>query len=164
MAREFSVAAAIPAAIAAVGVGATVVALEFAAIAFVPPEGHPPAWTLVAAWAGACIVFMLGFLVLGIPAWLLAHYFKRRHWYDALLIGAILTGGTYFLWALPSSGFSYSGGGVDYVIDGHYTRAGLINAIGIAAEISIAGAAAGLTIWWIAYRPRKKRSSNLTGV
>jgi hypothetical protein len=103
---------------------------------------------------GALIVFLIGFIFLGVPAWFVAHYFDRRHWYDAVLIGAVLTSAVEFLWAFPSPHSSFGGGGVDLVVDGRYTVAGWFNAIKIAAAIGFGGAASGLTIWWLAYRKR----------
>jgi hypothetical protein len=143
----------VPAALAGVFVGATVVTLEFAVLFFAEPEPWSQQWILPAFWGAALIVFLMGFVFLGVPAWFAAGYFGRRHWYDAVIIGAILTGGAEFLWAYPSPHSSLSGS-VDLVVDGRYTFAGWLNAIKMAAAIGIGGAMSGLTIWWIAYRNR----------
>jgi len=123
----------VPAALAGVAVGATVVTLEFSVLFFSEPEQPSQFWILPAFWIGALIVFLMGFVFFGVPAWFAAHAFNRHHWYDAVLIGGVLTGGVEFLWSL-------------------LTEAGWFNAVKTAAAIGLGGAASGLTIWWIVYR------------
>lgn len=154
MAGELPNSVVVPAALAGVFIGATVVTLEFAVLFFSEPEPSSQWWILPAFWAVTLIVFLMGFIFLGVPAWFAAEYFHRRQWYDAVIIGAVLAGAAELLWALPSPHSSFGNGGVDLVIDGRYTVRGWINAIEMAAAISVGGAVSGLAIWWLAYRKR----------
>ena len=154
MARDLPNSVVVPAALAGVAVAATVVTLEFGVLFFSEPEPSSQLWILPAFWIGALTVFLMGFIIVGIPAWIVADYLGRRHWYDAVLIGALLTGAAEFLWAFSGIQSSSSVGGVDLIVDGRYTAPGWIYVFKMAAAIGVGGAAAGLTIWWMAYRKR----------
>jgi len=99
-------------------------------------------------------VFLTGFVVVGVPAWLAAHLLGRTHWYDAALIGSVLASASAFWFTFPSGNTSGSAGGVDLVVNGHFTRAGWLDALELAGIMASAGGAAGLTIWWFVYRSR----------
>jgi hypothetical protein len=99
-------------------------------------------------------VFLTGFVAVGVPAWLAAHLLGRTRWYDAALIGAVLASVSAFWFTFPSGNATGSAGGVDLVVNGHFTRAGWFDAVELAGIMASAGAAAGLTIWWLVYRPR----------
>jgi len=154
MAGELPNSVVIPAALAGLAVGATVVTLEFSVLFFSEPEPSSQLWILPTFWVGALIVFLIGFIFLGVPAWFAAHLLHRQNWYDAFLLGAVLAGGAEFLFSLPSPQSSSSVAGYDLVVSGRYTTAGWVYAFATTFAIAVAGGASGLTIWWIAYRKR----------
>lgn len=141
----------VPAALAGVAAGALTVT-----VALGMPDILRGDWgvlfMLTIVWVSVAAVFLMGFIVLGIPAWMLAHRLGRHGWGDGALIGAVLAGLAYFLFALPSAHSDYRGGGADLVIDGHYTIAGWISAVRGSAIMAIGGAISGLTIWYFVYR------------
>lgn len=97
-------------------------------------------------------MFLFGFVFLGVPAWTVAHYFGRTHWFDGTLIGALLSSIPSLLLTLPSGTTSASIGGKDMIVDGHFTPAGWWGELQLALIVAVAGAAAGWTIWRMVYR------------
>lgn len=98
-------------------------------------------------WLFAFGVFLMGFVMPGVPTWVAAHFLGRTHWYDGVIIGAFLASISEFLFTYPSRNSSGSAGGIDLVVNGHFTHAGWLNALELAGIMACAGAAAGLTIW-----------------
>ena len=140
------------AAILGIAAGATVAALEFVVLSIVDRSIQNDLATVILVWAVAFATIAIGFVCLGIPAWLVAHLLHRRHWYDALLIGALLAGGLEFYFQLPAAHSNFTVGNVFLAVGGRFTHAGLMNALGATAMAALMGAAAGLTIWRVAYR------------
>lgn len=145
----------VPAALAGVAVAAVVAVLGATLQDYLTAGNIPDLHWLVffiPLWIFACIVFLLGFLFLGIPAWFAAHYFHRTHWYDGAVIGAVLAAVSVFLFTLPTGTASASVGGFDLVVNGHFTPKGWMNALELTGIMAAAGATGGMVIWRMAYR------------
>jgi len=149
-----SIERAVLATLAGVAVGATVLVLEFVAPTFFDSYSGVLSrlQMLAGGWIIAFVVLSVGFVIVGLPVWVAAHHFQRRHWYDAVIVGGLLAGIGEFLFSLPAANSSYSAGGADLVLNGHYTAQGLSGALQTAVMMAVAGAFTGLTIWRIAYR------------
>ena len=90
--------------------------------------------------AYASVVYAVGLVCLGAPAWALLHWLGwRRNWHAALL-GAVLNFGA-LLVLLLSAGAGRPRAGLE-----------IAQNVAFAAMFAAAGAIVGSVIWWIAYR------------
>jgi hypothetical protein len=115
--------------------------------------------TLIGGSIFASVFFLIGLLTLGVPAWVALHVLGRRHWYDALMLGALLAFAATFaisyapyIFHGPGSDYSAWDGGKPTVVHYHLTAQGWRFLIEGAVGEAIAGAFAGLAVWRIAYR------------
>lgn len=106
--------------------GGAVTALLFSALAG-RAANAPGLFLLIFLFAS--MVFFIGLLVVGLPAWALANRLGRRNWYDGAIIGAVLAYAAFFLWILAAG------------------RATWIEAATISLPLAAAGAVSGLTVW-----------------
>jgi hypothetical protein len=151
----------VPAALAGIAVAAVVAVIGASAQDALATGRYPDLQLLISVpvlWLFAFGVFLMGFIILGVPSWIAAHLLGWTRWHDAVLIGALLASISEFLFTFPSGNASGSSGGVDLIVNGYLTQAGWLNAVGIAAIMAGAGAAAGFVIWWWVYRSDIARS------
>jgi hypothetical protein len=104
-------------------------------------------------------IFLVGLLVVGAPAWVLAHRFGYRRWYHAMALGGVLTFLTtfslntvpYLLPVDPGSGYSAGDSGGDTIVNGRLTAHGWSEGGRRSLALALAGAIVGLTVWYTAY-------------
>ena len=104
---------------------------------------------LVVAITGAHVLF------LGVPAFLLMHYFKRIRWWTAVIAGFVLACVPIGLWSWPlryassGSSSSHSSGGetIHTMIDGVPTKDGWLEYIYGCLFFGFLGALGGVSFW-----------------
>jgi hypothetical protein len=112
------------------------------------------------AFIASAVIWAIGLVVVGLPAWLYLHHRERRHWLWAVAVGAVLTFVAVFVIAMETNFFRgmagmYVGGGVDpsTLDDAQLASQEWQSAILASSVLSLIGMAVAFVVWRIAYRP-----------
>ena len=117
-------------------------------------------WPIGLLWfISSAVVWAMGLVAIGLPAWLYLHHRGRRHWLWAVSVGAALTFvavfviaiGTDFFWGM--SGFSVDGG-VDSaaLTESQLASRKWRNALLASFVLSVIGSVVAAAVWRVAYR------------
>lgn len=107
-------------------------------------------------------VWVVGILVVGYPAWILAHVSGLRGWLTAILVGVLLAGAGSFVFATQIMGLGQPPAATNGWVNGRQTiRNGAYTEAGRSAERmtlmaflvagAVGGACAGGALWRVAY-------------
>ncbi len=117
-------------------------------------------WILLLEILILAVVWLLGLVLIGLPAWLVLHYLGLRHWLWAVSAGAVLTSATAYVIAIESGVFYGVAGFTEYdgidpitLTESELASRKQQTALFASFVLGVIGAAVGFAIWRIAYRP-----------
>ena len=132
----------------------TVTAALAVLLTYAPGPGGVGLADLFRAFAVATVAtFLAGLVVIAAPAWALAHRLGRRSVWDAVVLGAVLSGSAYFVFAVSTGPpgaddlEAFTGEQRTQLLRYHWTAVATFS-LGIA----VIGGATGALIWRLAYR------------
>ena len=124
------------------------------------PSSDGALWAIPLVIFIYAVIWLIGLVAVGLPVWLLLHSLKLRHWLCAVLTGAVLTFAVVYLIAIETGLFYGVAGFTEYDgIDPATLPAGQLagrkqqTALYASSVLGAIGAAVGLAVWRIAYRP-----------
>lgn len=119
------------------------------------------AWgILLVTFVYSAVIWSIGLVAIGLPVWLLLHFLKLRHWLWAVSVGAVLTFGAVYVFAMESGIFWHMAGFTigDFVDPATLSESELASrkwqsALLASFVLSVIGTAVASAVWRIAYRP-----------